>query len=528
MSTPNHLQNPPVSAESPSSMGLTTRLVLAITVAAWFTLTIAVCYLGRAMHRGLIHEHEEMLEDHLSGMRRAVVKDSVTLHEAREILHISIGGDKSEKSYGRLVTTDGTVVEETPGFASSSPPISTFPPPLELNIAEVTIQNSTTSQGHPVFIAAARIARQGAGEPLVYYMTTDALPEQHFMRGFRWQLAGVVLGGTLLSAALGWIITRRGLRPLHEITHYIETTHASALQVGAPSQSGSSEDTRLWPRELSRLATAFASLRTRLSRSFQQLQQFSDDAAHEIRSPLNNILNTATLTLQRDRPPEAYRAALVSTIEECERLRELANGLLFISRADHRNCALAVTTFDARTAVEEVIDYHQNIADDRNVTLSHRAAGCLSADRTLFRQALTNLLSNALRHTPAGGVVSVDFTSGQDNGGSPATARLVVQDNGEGIAPELLPLVFDRFYRIDGARTHDPASPPRTGLGLAIVKTIVELHGGAISVTSEVGRGTTFTVDFPPVVAALDSPEQPHSVRFGSGVESSNQEANTG
>ena len=526
MSTPSHLQLQHGSAEAPSSMGLTTRLLLAITAAAFFTLTIAVCYLDRAMHRGLMHEHEEMLEDHLSGMRRAVVEDGVTLHEAREILHTSIGGDKSEKSYGRLVTTDGTVVEETPGFASASPPISAFPPPLDLNIAEVTIKTSTTAQGHPVFIAAAHIARPGAGEPLIYYMTTDALPEQHFMWGFRWQLASVVLGGTLLSAALGWIITRQGLRPLHEITHYIETTQATALQEGGASPSGSSEDTRRWPRELSRLATAFASLRTRLGRSFQQLRQFSDDAAHEIRSPLNNMLNTVSLTLQRDRSPEEYRTALVSTLEECERLRELANGLLFLSRADHRKSALAVTAFDARTAVEEVIDYHQNIADIRNISLRHRADGCLSADRTLFRQALTNLLSNALRHTPEGGVVSVDLTVGLENGGSPAVARLVVQDSGEGIASEFLPFVFDRFYRIDGARTHDASGPPQTGLGLAIVKSIVELHGGSISVASEVGRGTAFTVNLPQVVAAPASPGEPHSARFGRGADSPSKEAN--
>ncbi|MBP7950295.1 MAG: heavy metal sensor histidine kinase [Verrucomicrobiales bacterium] len=473
------------------SISIGTRLMAAITLASAGTLTLAACYLDRAMHRGLVHEHEEMLADHLSAVRHAVLDDGPEQQRIRELLHHSIGGTKNEKSYGRLVSTDGRVIIETPGFPEASPPLHAFPLPSAVDDRNVLIHATTNSSGAPVFLAAARIAPQGAGSLLTYYMTADAVPEQHFMQAFRLELAGVVILGSLLSAVLSWWIVRRGLRPLHEITRQIESTSADILQ------SGQSVEPPLisqkWPGELTGVASAFSGLCERLSRSFQQIRQFSDDAAHEIRSPLNNMLGLASLTLQRGRTEEEYRVALESTVEECNRLRRLADGLLFISRADHRKHALSITRFDAAEAVREVVDYHEQLAQEKGISLRQEGAGVLIADRTLFRQALTNLLSNALRHTASGGSITITFTDAADAGGH----ALTVADTGEGIQPEHLAHVFDRFYRVDSARTHDPDAPPQTGLGLAIVKAIMELHGGSAAVESVPGQGARFSLLWP-------------------------------
>lgn len=240
----------------------------------------------------------------------------------------------------------------------------------------------------------------------------------------------------------------------------MQTTAKALQQPDAAHDDGPLQSAK-WPREIATLSEAYASLRSRLSRSFQQQQQqFSDDAAHEIRTPLNNMMGLTNLTLQRDRSPEEYRAALISTLEECNHLKKLADGLLFISRADHHRSVLEVAECDAHAAISEVVDYHADMAQDQGVAITVSAQGRLTADRTLFRQALTNLVSNALRHTPPGGRIEVTFDAVSN---ASAFAALTVADTGEGIAPEHLPHIFDRFYRVDSARTHQsdwPSSKP--------------------------------------------------------------------
>ncbi|HRQ89498.1 MAG TPA: heavy metal sensor histidine kinase [Bacteroidia bacterium] len=476
-----------------SSMALGTRLLLAITAAALLTLSIAGCYLDHAMHRGLVHEHEELLVDHLAAVRKAVAADTATFHEVKELLHLT-GADKNEKSYGALVDAGtGDSLAETPGFRTASPPLSAFPPPVDASVEEARFATATNGERHPVYITSALVPRAAGMAPLVYHYTIDAKPEQHFMQGFRLQIGAAVLGGTMLIAALGWIIVRRGLAPLHRITQHIESTTAKVLQSTGGDEAIPPESAQRWPQELATLASAFTDLRHRLGHAFRQLQQFSDDAAHEIRSPLNNLFNLASLALQHERTPEEYRSALESTLEECERLRKLADSLLFISRADHRKSALTFSTFPADEAIREIADYHAALASDKGVALSIRARGMLTADRMLFRQALTNLVSNAIRHTPAGGRIDIAF--GPANGG--ATSVLVVEDTGEGIAEAPLPHLFDSFYRIDTARTRAGGASAQTGLGLAIVKTIADLHNAKVSVSSEVGKGSRFTILWP-------------------------------
>ena len=478
----------------PSSMALSLRLLLAITAAACCTLAIAVWYIDGAMQRGLIHEHQEILADHLSAVRRAVAQDPEGLSEARDILTSTIGGDKNEKSYGRLAAPDGKVLIETPDFSSQSPPLAGFPPPVSATAHEAPITVMQNPEGNPVFVAAAAVSRPGGLAPLTYYMTADAVPEMHLMRDFRLELVGVIVCGALLSAVLAWVISRRGLKPLNEIAAHIESTTAEALQHGDQAKAGPAQ--RRWPRELARLASSFQALRARLSRSFHQLRQFSDDAAHEIRSPLNNMLSLASFTLQKHRSPEEYREALESTVEECERLRKLADGLLFIARADHRRTSLTVAPFDAATAIQEVVDYHEEAAREKGITLEVHAAGSVEADRTLFRQALTNLLSNAIRHTGTDGRIVIRYGPAAPAGSIPGGV-LSVSDTGEGIAGDHLPRIFDRFYRVDAARSGDSSGSVQTGLGLAIVKAILEIHGGSIRAASEPGKGTEFTLWWP-------------------------------
>lgn len=481
-------------AKHASTLALSTRLLIAFTAAAFATLVLAMLCVDQAVERGLMQQQKDILGDHLAALQLSIDNNEGDLHATEMLLKHTIGADKNVKSFGCLTNASRVPLLETPGFTGFAPPLSDFPPPAVASRNGIKLTMVDDVDMTPLFLASALIRLPGSTEPLTYYYVADGLPTTRFLVNLRLALGLVLLLATLLSAGLAWVISHRGLRPIEKITAEIEQTTAKALQQPDADSLDSPRQTAKWPREIARLAGAFSALRSRLSQSFHQLRQFSDDAAHEIRTPLNNMMGVTSLTLQRDRSPEEYRSALISTLEECDSLRKLADGLLFISRADHHRSVLAPTVFDAHEAISEVVEYHSGMAQSRGVAITVSAQGRLTADRTLFRQALTNLLSNALRHTPSGGRIEVSFETGSDPDGM---ATLTVSDTGEGIAPEHLPHIFDRFYRVDTARTHQSDAQPQTGLGLSIVKAIVELHGGSAAAESKPGHGTTLTLLLP-------------------------------
>ena len=200
-------------------------------------------------------------------------------------------------------------------------------------------------------------------------------------------------------------------------------------------------------------------------------------------------MGEAEVALSRSRSPEEYRHALESNLEECAQLSRMIDNLLFLARADNAETRLQRTQFDALQEARTVVDFYEAMADEQSVVLACHGEGMLEADPILFRRALSNLVSNALHYTPHGGKVIVAITRLADGA---VTVR--VSDTGGGIAPEHLPKIFDRFYRVDPSRAQHPQG---TGLGLAIVKSIVELHGGVIRVESQVAHGTVVTLLFP-------------------------------
>jgi two-component system heavy metal sensor histidine kinase CusS len=241
-----------------------------------------------------------------------------------------------------------------------------------------------------------------------------------------------------------------------------------------------------WPRELQPLAIAFDDMLKRLDDSFTRLSQFSADLAHELRTPVANMMGEAQVALTRERTAAEYRETIESAVGECERLSRIVDNLLFVARVDAAREPIARKQFEARAAAEKIAAFYQTIADDRHVTISCRGEGQIYADPDLFERAVGNLLDNALHFTPENG--SIQIMISKHAGG----IEVAVSDNGCGIASEHLPRVFDRFYRAEAARGSDGS-----GLGLALVKSIIELHGGSAIIDSEVGRGTTVILTFP-------------------------------
>ena len=249
------------------------------------------------------------------------------------------------------------------------------------------------------------------------------------------------------------------------------------------------------PPELIDLAIAFNDMLARLEGSFRRLSDFSSDLAHELRTPVSNLMTQTQVALSKTRSADQYREVLYSNLEEYERLARMIADMLFLAKADNGLIVPSSETVDLAAEVRDLFGFYEAFAEEQGVRLQLAGAGSISGDRLMMRRALSNLLSNALRHTARGGTVSVLID--QHKSGE---IQLSVENPGEDIEPQHLPRLFDRFYRVDPSR--HKARSDGAGLGLAITKSIVEAHQGTISVSSSNGL-TFFAITFPAAGANL-------------------------
>lgn len=464
------------------SLGLTTRLVAGYMVVAALTLSAAAVFLHQQMHHGFEVEDAVLLSDHIATLRFEVDQHPQELKEAVETILATAADRHLEKYYGRLVDEEGEPLVETPGFSEFSVDLKEFPAPVGTAQKISKVYRANSGSGVPLFLASAYIERGAQLPPLKYYVALDITHVDLWMAQFRLQLATVVIGGSIFSGLLAWLMTRRGLRPLRKITEAMQRVGASGLAERVGQHS--------WPSELADMAGAFDIMLGQLSEAFQRLSQFSADAAHEFRTPLNNLMVSTSFLLTQNRENEEYRQAMVANLSEFERLKTMVDSLLFIARADNAEAVLHRTNIDAFSMASDVADYFSALAEERGVSITCEGSGHVLADETLLRMALANLVSNALNHTPKGGRVQVVVL--QQN----HQLHLTVSDTGCGIAAVHLSRLFDRFYRVDAARMNVELVAG-SGLGLALVKTAVALHGGKVEVTSKEGEGTTFRIHIP-------------------------------
>jgi two-component system heavy metal sensor histidine kinase CusS len=283
-------------------------------------------------------------------------------------------------------------------------------------------------------------------------------------------------------ALLGFAVARRGLAPLGRVT-------AAAGGI-SPSQLDQRLDIAKAPAEIADLARAFNHMLDRLQDGYERLSQFSADLAHDLRTPISNLMVQSQVVLARPRSVEEYQVLLASNIEEYERLARMAESMLFLARADNAQIALRREHLDMERELRRIAEYFEGVAEEAGVTLAVDAAGTLNADPVLLNRALSNLIANAIRYTPRGAVIRVSARPRPDGG-----YTIQVVNPGAGIAPEHLSRLFDRFYRADSARAGSEAA---SGLGLAIVKAVMGLHGGTVHVESGKNQETLFELRFAP------------------------------
>jgi two-component system heavy metal sensor histidine kinase CusS len=313
----------------------------------------------------------------------------------------------------------------------------------------------------------------------VVAVATDIAHHQAYMQEFLHTLWWFVAGAALLTGVLGWAAVRRGLAPLRAMRRQAQGVTAQQLSQRLPVDT--------IPRELAELAQSLNDMLARLEEAFQRLTDFSSDIAHELRTPVSNLLTQTQVTLSRARSADDYRQILESNAEEFERMARMISDMLLLAKSDHGLALLQREVLQLANEVRALFDYFDAVAEEKNVSLRLLGDGTVSADRLMLRRALGNLLSNALRHADPGSTVTVRLQMLEHG------VEISVANQGEAIALEHLVRVFDRFFRVDPARQR---SSEGTGLGLAITQSIVQAHGGTISAAS-VNGVTTFTIFLP-------------------------------
>lgn len=461
-----------MSSKLTEPRSIASQLVVLFAVAAALLLFCGLGVLYWIVVRHAFEEDNEVLADKVSSLRADLVRagDGAGLNEELKILR---RGERVPY-FVRIVDSSGQEVAQTPRMDRLLPATS-FPPPQ--NSAAAT-WHATKVRARDRLFSCVSSSIEVAGQRYTIQVAQDRSMDERFTRQFAGLVAAVLAIGVLAAAVIAINVTRRGLRPLVSMTE--------ALQRVRPLRLNERLSTMGWPRELQPLATGFDEMLDRLEHSFTRLSQFSADIAHELRTPVANIRGESEVALTRARSAEEYREVIESTVGECERLSSIIDNLLFLARAEAAEQQVERRCFDGRAALDKIAGYYGAAGEEHQVAISVTGEGELCADPILFGRAVSNLVDNALRATPAGGKIEIALRA------KSGAAEVSVVDTGSGIQPEDLPRVFDRFYRADRSRSSEG-----TGLGLALVKSITELHGGATHITSTPGAGTTATLNFP-------------------------------
>jgi two-component system heavy metal sensor histidine kinase CusS len=465
-------------------LSLTLRLALLLSAVA-VTIFLAVgAYLYQTLARQMSYRDDVELINKVMQIRRILAElpsPQAIVTDARPLTDTLFGHNDFML---KVTAPDGKQLLRTSVTSRPLPHVESVPPQRALTLDDVHDWMPAMGSGRMVsavgLVGTMQGAGVGAGQPVQITLARERSDRLKILRGYAADLLMALCGGAVVATLLGYVVVRHSMRQLRSVIGKANDISASRLNTRLSLQDA--------PVELREMGAAFNAMLDRLEDGVQRLSGFAADLAHDLRTPVNTLMVETQVALSRPRTAEEYQVLLASNSEEYERLARMIENTLFLARVDNAQLALRRETLDLHAELQRIHDYFDILAEDLGVRFTVESPPLRAEiDPVLLQRAVSNLVSNAIRHTPAGG--QVQLSARETNEG----IELAVGNTGPGIAPQHLPHIFDRYYRADAARSDHAHS---AGLGLSIVRAIMELHDGKIWVDSQPGRQTTFFLLF--------------------------------
>ena len=451
-------------------MSLTIRVVLFVAITISVCLILVRHLLISSIEHHFVQQDGEELAVIVHSIEEALVQHNGQVADEQQNLSLAVAGHHG-------VYYQVAIGDSRPFFSNSaldfvdvakSAPVST-------QFTQSDIQH--WQLGDNMFRGVVTLIKTSNAEYRVI-SAIDMSFHSHFLTELRHSLWYILLGSCLLTLLAAWLAVYQGLSPLRGLSDKMRHIQTNKLDVRL--------DKHAVPSELEDMVYSFNHMLDRLEEGFLRLSYFSADIAHELRTPLTNIITQTQVSLSKARSNDEYRDLLFSNLEEQERLNKMISDMLLLAKSQNGLIKPQKQSLSLKEEINALFEFFEALAEESQIGLELTGnVTYVSADQTLLRHALTNLLSNAIRHTVAGQTVTVRLS--EQNGDM---ISISVQNPGETIPQEHLTHLFDRFYRVDPSRQRHSDG---AGLGLAIAKAIIEAQGGAINVESANGQ-TEFSI----------------------------------
>ncbi|TAN28281.1 MAG: HAMP domain-containing protein [Castellaniella sp.] len=369
-------------------------------------------------------------------------------------------------------------------FIDVNPDHMTVPPltpvPVDQSVGIGALRDGIRADGVGVrwVSALAKVGNQTSPVKITAaYVLTQ---ESHMLAAYRLRVIGAIVLTALLSSLLGFLLLKRGLRPLGVMRNRAKQVSPANLTVRLPEEN--------MPSELRQLAHSCNAMLDRVQSGYEHLSQFSSDLAHEIRTPVNVLMGQTQVALTQPRNTSEYEALLTSNLEELTRITHIVENILFLSRVDHSAITLQCRPIMLSEELEKIAEYFEGLADERDMSFRIKASGTGYANPVMFQRAVNNLAINAIRYGEAGTPISLAAHAG------PEGFTVTVENRCSLVTQEEADRMFRRFYRGDASRSLPAES---NGLGLAIVAAIMDIHGGSARAEAHGDGRITFHLNFP-------------------------------
>lgn len=464
-------------------LSITMRLVLAYALSAISLLLISTAFLHSTVNSVLETAESNYIDDRYHVFRAVIETQPDFVDVIKQVIEWEGVYATFPEYYARIQSRNSGVLIETLDMEKLIP-TDKFPDTYKSKIKEDPKNHILYKgqNGRSYLLKSFWADTLAPSQRIEILIAKDVTAETALIENKHRTVISLLIILILFTVLFSFVVARKVLMPLGELAKVANliTLDKIGLRIKNPT---------CWPIELRSSAIAFNSMLDRLKDSFAQISEYTANLAHELRTPVNNLLGETEIVLSKERTPEEYRMVLESGHDEHMRLMRMIDALLFMARGENPANQIENSLFDPMNEITKVCCFQEALAEEKQAQISSNGEGLIYGDPVLFCRVMNNLVSNALYYSSSGVNIVISVIKSRDN-----YIDVVVSDTGYGIQEEELNHVFDRFYRVMSSRS---SYPQGSGLGLSIVKFIMELHKGKVTIQSKPGQGTTVTLHFP-------------------------------